>query len=467
MNKHENITRNDITELRKKTEKRIYNILTSPNLVTNPARPIYYVSSKGCDDADGKTPATAWASLERVGSAQLPVGAYVCFERGGIWRGQLIAQAGVTYTAYGEGVKPRLYVSPENGSQPAKWIATEKLHVWRWDGIERDVGTLVFNDGEACAIKRSIRAEGHSAMYCDIYGEEFHGYEDLKQDLHFWHDTDDAAHHALYLYSEENPGKRFRSIEFNVGFHNVLVKGDDVTIDNLCIKYGGTHGISAGTRRNLTVKNCEFGWIGGSYPIFDGERLGNAVQIYGGCDNYAVENCYFYHIYDAAVTHQYDLTLSERETQAVISMKHIRYTDNVMEYCNYSIEYFLNTGSEENQSYMTDFCIENNYMWYAGQGFCEQRPDRGQAAHIKSWNHPNRASDYRIVGNLLVFSKDMLVHIHSHCLNDDGSNSMPQMENNWFIGHSNQMFGIFGQDATERISLCRAEMDGVAMISEL
>ena len=442
MELYEVISDREVQDLRRETEERIEDIRKTPDSVIPMGSSVYYVSMTGSDAADGRAPETAWKSLDKVNAVGIPTGAYVCFERGGIWRGQLIAKAGVTYTAYGKGEKPRLYISPENGAQPDKWQATEFPHVWRWDGIERDVGTLVFNDGEYCAFKRTTRNVGHDAKYRELFGELFSGIADLNQELHFWHDPDS---HALYLYSKENPGTRFRSIEFCVGFHGVLVKGDDVTIDNLCIKYVGTHGISAGTRRNLTVTNCEFGWIGGAYPIFDTDRMGNAVQIYGGCDGYTVQHCYFYQIYDAAVTHQYDLKPEEREAQAVIAMEHIRYADNVMEYCNYSIEYFLNTGSVENGSYMHDFEICNNHMWYAGQGYCSQRGDRGQAAHIKSWNHQNRASQYRIKGNLLAYSADMLFHICSRRLHEDGTDSMPVMENNRLIGYKGQVFGRLGQ----------------------
>ena len=85
--------------------------------------------------------------------------------------------------------------------------------------------------------------------------------QDLDEDLHFYHDVSGTKY--LYLYSEENPGNRFESIEFNMGYNLISVKGDGVTVDNLCLKYTGVHGVGAGTVNRLTVQNCEFGWIGG------------------------------------------------------------------------------------------------------------------------------------------------------------------------------------------------------------
>ena len=64
-------------------------------------------------------------------------------------------------------------------------------------------------------------------------------------------------------------------------------------IDNLCLKYCGSHGVGSGTNEGLRITNCEFGWIGGSIQgesIFGRKhptRFGNAVEIYGGCDGYS------------------------------------------------------------------------------------------------------------------------------------------------------------------------------------
>ena len=66
----------------------------------------YYVSADGNDSADGKSPETAWKTLGKASSATLSEGDVVYFRRGDIFRGQLVSQTGVTYSAYGEGEKP-------------------------------------------------------------------------------------------------------------------------------------------------------------------------------------------------------------------------------------------------------------------------------------------------------------------------------------------------------------------------
>ena len=98
------------------------------------------------------------------------------------------------------------------------------------------------------------------------------------------------------------------------------------------------------------------------------------MEIYGGCENYTVTNCYIYQVYDAGLTQQYGVKENDRTRH---DQRNVRYADNVIEKCNYSIEYFLSTkAAPDNPSRIENFVIEDNLMFDAGVGFCEQRPDR-------------------------------------------------------------------------------------------
>ena len=436
----------DIAALRAKTDARIEEIRATANMSIPGNAKVYYVSPNGKDSNNGTTPQTAWKTLNKVNSTSISSGSYVCFERGGLWRGNLKAKAGVTYTAYGTGAKPMLYGSPENGADPKKWKQSGTKNIWYYEGSQSwgDVGTLVFNEGEACAIKAIREWKDNGDVYNWTTGKIFNnGYKDLNEDLHFYHDT--ANHSYLYLYSEENPGNRFESIEFNVKQNLIDIGGNGVTVDNLCLKYTGVHGVGAGTVNNLTVQNCEFGWIGGSVQgLIQGRtyetRFGNAVEIYGGCENYTVQNNYIYQIYDAGITHQYSGVGDK-----VYNHTNVSYLNNVIEYCVYSIEYFVSGCKESNPSVMTNFRIEGNHMWYASRGFCEQRPpaDRSWGAHIKGLCSAtgNRAKDYVIKNNVFVDGKDRLIQITSNLYNPDGSDSMPTMEGNIFVEEFGRKLG--------------------------
>lgn len=439
---------------RKRTDERIENILRSPDLPDSDAK-TYYVANNGCDDNDGATPDSPWQTLDRVNGVELAPGTIVRFRRGDLWRGQIRAKTGVTYTAYGRGEKPKLYGSPKNGADPALWEQTDAVHIWRFKGWREDIGTIVCDNGKAHGIKAIIRYEKDGSHWNNTTGERFMSWRDLTGDMHFYHDLTDGS---VYLHSVENPGKRFGSIEFSVKRHGFVICGNDVTIDNFCVCYVGSHGVGSGTTSGLTVQNCAFYWIGGSIQaegIFGrnhATRYGNGVEIYGGCDRYTVQNCYFCQIYDAAVTHQYNLTAENRENGDDMSMRHVRYLGNVMEFCNYSIEYFLGGVPAGNPSHIEDVCIEDNYMWYAGRGFCSQRPDKTEAAHIKSWNHDNPTKCYTIRQNLMVDSYNMLMHVHTSKRTLDGDDGMPVLEHNDFVARAGDQFGNLAFEDTTRVT---------------
>ncbi|MBQ8509648.1 MAG: right-handed parallel beta-helix repeat-containing protein [Clostridia bacterium] len=459
-------TAEQLAEWRKLTDERIENILSTPNMEIPANKVVYYVSPNGSDANDGKSPETAWKTLDKVNSAALAVGNYVCFERGGIWRGQIQAKAGVTYTAYGEGDKPTLYGSPEDGTGEDKWLKTDTEGIWKfYKTFDIDMGVIVFNHGEAHGIKVVLRKGSDGVQYNDTRKVVFNDYRDLAIDLEYYQDNGGA----IYIRSDENPGVRYESIEFAPRQNGFAVKGNGVTIDNFCIKYVGAHGVGAGSVKDLIVQNCEIGWIGGGIQhmnnnadgTFSTTRFGNGVEIYGGCDNYQVLDCYFYQIYDAAITHQYKLT--DGTTTKNYDMKNVVYRGNVTEYCNYSIEYFLDLNGDENPSRMENILMEDNYLWYAGLGFCEQRPNLNAGAHIKGWHHRNRATNFVIKDNLMIDSRDYYVHIWSSQLNPDGSESMPEFTGNVIAGRIGSNLGYFGQNQGEMVPFdlqAESYMDG-------
>ncbi len=442
--------------------KKIEAIENTPNLSVPVGAPRRYLSEKGDDVADGSTPQTAWRTIERLNREELEKGTFVLFERGGLFRGSVKTCPGVTYTAYGAGPKPCVTTSPMNGADPAKWEKTDAKDVWRCQIGTDDAGTLVFDGGRAHAIK-IVPVYNKDGTFSQQYGgKTFNkGYADLSGDLHFWHDYSAATKfkpHAkgsgyLYLKSKENPGSRFKSIEFCVRRHGFRIGGNNgVTVDNISIMYVGSHGVGAGTVKNLKVTNCMIAWIGGSIQaenLFGRNapvRYGNAVEIWGGLENYTVENCHIRDVYDAALTHQFDVSGQKNS----IHMKNVRYSRNVIERCNYSIEYFLNgiKDGTTDSSRMENVLIDCNLMRDAATGYCRQRPDGGEGAHVKSWRFAssrNRAAGFVIKDNVMSGSGDMLVEISSGLFNPDGSDSMPEMKGNVLIGEKDQRFGVLNQ----------------------
>ena len=426
------------------TEWRIYSIKTAADEIKPAAGgTAYYFSSKGSSLNDGLSPQKPLRTLEDLTNleSKLKAGDVVYFERGSIFRGSYTASVdGVTYAAYGEGPKPEIYASRVDAAKVGKWVPTEEnKNVYVYIGGQKygtDVGNIVFNGGEKHGIKCIIRTED-DGTYNNTTGRRFDTYADLDENLHFFHDTEDTDN--LYLYCEDgNPGEIFESIEICVGTHIFIIRANNLRFDNISFKYGGGHGISANTRKNLTITNCEFQWLGGSiqkgvqfaknYPT----RFGNGVEIYGGCNGFTVKNCFFNQIYDAAATFQY----SNKEATD-IAMQNIEFSDNVMQYCNYSFEYFLTTSDMGTGSYIKDVKVENNLMWYAGYGLCEQRPDKVDAAHVKAWEHNNYLKGtFTITNNLFAISRTDLVQSNAK----DASHS-PTYSGNTYIQYTGGNLG--------------------------
>jgi hypothetical protein len=429
----------------------------------------YFVSETGNDDNDGKTPDTAWHSLEKVSNSKLNPGDGVLLRRGDIFRGKIIAKPGVTYAAYGHGAKPRIYSWDKNLADPSLWELFDAEHkIWQCKDKTLDAGTLVFNDGEAHSRKlipsfingrfvcrkqpdkvfdMKIEMDRDLDIFCS-YAEVLTTRPSKGEDFPI-PDLNDKSLGDLYLRCDRgNPGEVFDSIELLAKRHLISVGASpNVRIDNLCLKYCGQHAIAAGGERvvGLHVTNCEIGWIGGSIQHYFGTdpnypqgtrgtvtRFGNGVEIYGGCDDYIVSDCYIYQIYDAGITHQ--ITTYEK----TYKMDNVLYKDNLIENCVYSIEYFLEKRDKSDSS-MNGIEICGNIMRFSGYGWGQQRHNIDTPAHIKGWSYENTASNFIIHDN--IFDRSAYRMLHLVALKPD---SCPNMYRNTYIQTLGATLGQYG-----------------------
>ena len=367
---------------------------------------VRYVSMTDGDDSnDGLTPETAWKTIDKIHEAQslktVRAGDVVLFKRGDEWHGKLRCAAGVTFSAYGEGPKPRLLGSTE-ADRPDQWLETDTPDIYKFSEkvcyknpagnntrCMGDVGNIVFNDGECYGMRVikdpnkdvTLHAGSDHLVSNGIKQwlfppREFSDYRDLKKiaddipeaDLMYYEDLETGE---LFLYSRDgNPGKRFWSVELCI-YGNALHAYSGVTIDNLCIKYTGSHGVGAGSSANLTVRNCEIGWIGGSIQFISPNggvvRYGNAVEIYGKANGFYVYNNYIYQCFDCGPTAQWAGALTEGKQ---IISRDIHFYDNVLREA--SLEVWYSTRSEITDS---TYCklincrMYNNMVTGSGTGF--------------------------------------------------------------------------------------------------
>ena len=453
-----------IKQLDIKTKVRVDEIRLTPNMSKQFDR-TFYVSCDGNDENNGLSPKTAWQTLSRINKAdvdgELKYGDAILLKRGDTFRGTIkIKTDGITISAYSEGKKPVILSAPRNYADSSLWLETKYPNIYeccdKFNKIN-DVGFITFDNGKAYGIKDIITYDSNEG--CTVHYIEkrlYNGFFDLNTDLHFFHDLRSGK---LYLYSASgNPGTRFNSIELSLRVNAITVLANDVTVDNLCIKHTGSHGVGAIVVNRLSVTNCEFGWIGGSLQDYaysqDGIppaiRYGNAVEMWGGCDGYVVKNCLIYQVYDAGLTFQF-CTGNENKDE---SSRNIIFADNVVLNCYYSIEYFLNIAGKNNPSIIENVLFENNLMRFASHGMCEQRPDTRAGTHIKAKHVHNCGINFVMRNNVFDESRNMLIIHNQDPLNENFNFELPKMQGNLYLQTPTAQFGTFSDFSRPQDSDC-------------
>ncbi|MBO5218229.1 MAG: hypothetical protein J6C52_02285 [Clostridia bacterium] len=408
----------------------------------------YYFAADGDDGAAGTSPDTALRTLGRLAALPLKPGDVVLFRRGDMFRGNIHAAEGITYSAYGEGAKPIINSSRQNYADPALWEKTDYENVWVCTEKIVNAGIVTLDH------------TGEIGKYDELVGKrmikgvgDFCGVESMKEDLQVWSDLDGEK---LYFYSADgNPGARFSDIEIGERGNTIDVRCDGVTIDNLHITLTGSHGVGAGTQKNLTVRNCLFNWLGGS--ILTGYKglvtvgYGNAVEVYGGCDGYHVYNNWMYQIYDTGITHQF----SFEDSVAVNTMDHVEYYDNLIEYCFWSIEYynFKPDAASHHIRSTKNTAIHDNFCRFGGEGWgC---PGRAGGAPMCCFNTSNEEME-NFVAEHNIFDRCTGVLILSN-------NLKPRMNHNTWI----QPYGVkFARIAGETYLFDESAADTLAKMGE-
>lgn len=209
-----------------------------------------------------------------------------------------------------------------------------------------DVGNLIFGREVACGVKKWTL-------------------EDLKQQGDYWYDP---VKQRVVVYSERNPAEQYGAVECALHRHIIDEGGRSyVTYENLALKYGGAHGIGGGSTHHITVRACEFGYIGGADQYGGGVRrvrFGNGIEFWGPAHDNLVERCKLWEIYDAALTNQ--------SSGPNVQQYNLIYRYNVIWNSEYSFEYWNRQESSETH----DVYFINNTCVNAGHGWGHaQRPD--------------------------------------------------------------------------------------------
>ena len=457
--KFDKLTKEIESEIIAKATEKANKILSAPSISPDTIKGnCFYMSNDGCDKNDGRSPDTPWKTINRLHLAQrdgtVREGDGVFFKRGSIWDSSfhtrysgdytIMFRGGVTYSAYGEGPKP-LFRNCIVASNPSDWEETIFPNIWRYRGNVgnryNDIGNIVCDNGKAYGIKIcpsdpcSPWKEGNrtvnSGMVTNGMGEWFHSGNTLcttpsqamHNNLEFLHDPVDGI---LYLYFDKgNPAEYFSEIILSKRGHITRCSDStNVVIDNIAVKFGGSHGITSDDCKSFTVQNCIIGWIGGSLQGDEPGstvRYGNAVENWGTSDGQYIRDCIVYQCYDAGLTSQY----AGWDPENPIRINNVEYTGNVMAYSNSPLELWNSDGVFNTK--MTD-----NYMFYSGYHFGHQRPCKNGSFGCLGGRSTGQLFKNTVMSNNVFMYTSSFAH-YTKCIAYEGQEKGITTSNNTYV----------------------------------
>ncbi len=389
----------------------------------------YYVSNSGNDDNDGMSPETAFATLDKINSVKLMEGDLVVFERGGLWRGDIEAKSGVSYSAYGSGPKPKIYKAFDG--MDGQWLETEYKNVWKFNKCLEvaDIGTVVFNEGESYADRKYDFDE-----LCENYQFRFLG-TDYKE----------RQENYVYLYCDKgNPKDVFDTIDLSYrakGKSSVVympARSHDIHLKNLDLRYGMDVFFPARSK-NISISYCICGWQGG-HTIGDSKlRFGGGSGAWHSCDGMHYDHCYIYQQFDAGVDPQYQFTVETDGAPAVINDYVV--TDCLFEYCEYTFEYF-NSQYAAPGNKLSNFYTAYNICRNGGRGFGDKHTG---SAYIKMWQaHENFTENFVFEKNIFdrAAARVLILGARESYVGAFSIKQLPKLIGNLYIDSYDKPFAV-------------------------
>lgn len=417
-----------VKEVDKKADALLKSIEDAPDtLKPSGSGKVYYLSASGNDKNDGLSPETARQNYIAVYSF-LQEGDVVLFNRGDIFRGFYRLKSGVSYGAYGTGIKPRIYGSVDG--KKGQWV-NDGTGVWTYNQTITEYSNIVFNNGQK--VGRIVTKKANLAK------KEFNVFYSGAR---------------ISVYSPNgNPAELFDSIEIVQGTKSILTgdesgKTKNVKVQNLCLMYGGVHGFgSLGYTYDMVIEGCVIGFMGGK-GLHQGSSLGNAIEFMGGATNVTVRNNYLFQCYDTGITHQGPMNNSSSA-----EFDNITYDNNLIEYCVWAIESWIYgvggrtskddaaTGNTWNYGKVN---ITNNICRYSGWGWGSlDRPDKNVYADLTYHTHKH-IDILTISGNIFDRSRR-----NAFSMRDGTDPNMMVIKNNTVLAGQGTRFFAGEQDVSK------------------
>jgi hypothetical protein len=349
---------------------------TSPDPTAVSTAPTFYVAATGSDDADGLTPATAWATIRKANTALPTDGSVLLFQRGDTFYGEFSAPFGCEVGAYGTGEKPiltmfKLLNRPEGWQEDSDgvWkidLGSPDTHDGYTATNDSNIGFLMVDGAVRPALKPSV------ADLIDPW--DFYG---------------DIGQHVLYVKATSNPTELAGDIKAAPNGNAFGPSGTIIScqqahndIHDLHITGSGGCGIR-GVAPDVHIHNCLIDYIGGSI-LLDGvnPRYGNGIEHWVNVKRWLIENNEIAQVYDVAWSPQ-------GHAGASGSWEDMTVRNNYIHDCNQSFE-FWSTGSGAAGGFKR-ILVEGNICERAGYSdFSDVRPNQNVRVHLLTylWETP-------------------------------------------------------------------------------
>ena len=272
----------------------------------------YYVDSQDGNDGWAGTQSNPWQSLSKVNSASLNPGDQVRLRRDRTFNidmnGPLVARSGVYYGAYGSGEKPKITFFIRKNSS-ADWTNIGE-NLWETAapmvvGQVYETGNILF--GESL----------YGVLRWDQSANDLYAKSKLQSAKDYTVQYPPNANELIYnghnyykvtVYSNGNPANVFSDIKLCLKENLLRVENvQNVTIRDLHFTTGGAHGVHMANVSDVTIRNCDFSWLGGGqlWPWGPMIRYGNAAELWDDGHDIEVSQCRFWEIHDTAFTDQH------------------------------------------------------------------------------------------------------------------------------------------------------------------
>jgi hypothetical protein len=234
----------------------------------------FFVSPNGDDNADGRTPATAWRSVAKVNASTFAPGTQVSFERGGEWRESLsvsssgTAEAPIVFGAYGSGgARPQLWGSDVldrssfahvAGNTYAASIATPVNALLADHNFLRGAVTNTFSSNPA--VNRAFVDATPNSYYYDTDAGKLYvntGGVNPASDPRLY--TAAVRENVIHTNEQDNLVIRDLSLresaKDNGGYALAVVYSDNVRVENVDARAAGKHHFGVLNSTGFVAKN--------------------------------------------------------------------------------------------------------------------------------------------------------------------------------------------------------------------